>query len=376
MGFTQAQLESWYGPGEPVIGVTPLYDRGDPASGDPGQYYLGNALSGFGIVFNRDVLAGLGVPEPNAWSDLADPRLSGWVALADPRMSGSVATTYESILYASGWERGWRLLRALGANARYFTNTSQKVPLDVSQGQAAAGSAIDFYGRFQSQSLLRPGEPPDASRVGYVDPPGETLIDPDPVSLLRAGPNPRVARRFVEFVMSDEGQALWNFPVRPATPRADDDGLGPRRHALRRLPVRRAVYARYADRMVDRVDPYAIASAAPNQGWRSAIGVMMGAFAIDVHDEMRAAWNAINDLRARGGSQASLDALDAMFFSWPEHVMRDGSRLPFTEANYKAIRADWRDAERDGRMTRVRLAYTEFFRAAYARVQREAALAP
>lgn len=358
LGYSAEQLEEWYGPGEHSIGISRLYD--------PEQYHLGNSVSGFGIVFNRDVLRELGADEPTSWTDMADPRFIGWIALADPRLSGSVATTYESILYSQGWERGWRTVRAMCANSRYFSNTSQKVPLDVSQGQAAMGTAIDFYGRFQSQSVRQAGESAEQSRVGYVDPPGETLIDPDPISMLRGGPHPALARRFIEFLMSEEGQALWN------NMRSSGDAPGPERFELRRLPIRRAMYEKHAERMVDRVNPYEIASKAQNKGWRSSIGLMMGAFAIDVHDEQIEAWRAIQQARANGTKPATIARLEEMFFAWPEHNMKDGTRLPFNEANYQAIRADWREAERDGRMTAIRLAYTAFFRERYARIISEA----
>lgn len=368
LGYSAGQLEEWFGPAENdghKVGINWLYDVGDPKKNDPGQYYLGNALSGFGIVYNRDVLRELGLPDPTSWTDMTDPRLAGWVALADPRLSGSVATTYESILYSYGWDDGWRILRAMCANSRYFSNTSQKVPLDVSQGQAAVGTAIDFYGRFQSQSLLRPGQAPEDSRVGYVDPPGVTLIDPDPISMLRAGASPVIARRFIEYLMSIEGQALWNFSKIAGD---SADALGPERYELRRLPIRRVMFEQYTDRMIDKVDPYAIASKAENKNWRSSIGVMMGAFAIDIHDEQVHAWRAIQRARVSGASEASITEAEQLFFAWPVHTAADGKQLEFIEANYKAIRADWREAEKDGRMNAIRLGYTAFFRQNYARV--------
>lgn len=360
MGFTTDQLEEWFGPGEHKVGISPLYDAD--------QYWIGNAVSGFGIVFNRDVLRELGLPEPTSWDALTDPALAGWVALADPRQSGSVATAYESILYSMGWERGWRTLRAMGANARYYSNSSPKVPIDVSQGQAAVGIAIDFYGRYQSHAVMRPGETPETSRVGYIDPPGQTMIDPDPISLLRAGPNPTVARRFVEYLLSVEGQSIWNFPPASHHSAPGTQHLGPDRFALRRLPIRRVMFAEHMDSLMDKVDPYAIASQAPNRGWRSAVGLMMGAFSIDIHHEQRLAWGAIERARRRGESPDRLAEMERLFFAWPEHRCADGRELPFDESNYAAIRADWRDAENTGRMTRVRLEYTAFFRRNYERI--------
>jgi iron(III) transport system substrate-binding protein len=368
MGFEQPRLDEWYG--KNLIGALPLYDPGDPAKNDPGQFWLGNAVSGFGIIFNRDALKQLNLPEPVKWEDMCAPTLQGWIALADPRQSGSVATTYESILNAYGWDQGWSILRRMCANGRYFTASSLKVPLDVSQGQAAMGVAIDFYGRYQSQAMLRPGQKPEESRVGYVDPPGVALIDPDPISMLRGGPHPETARRFVEYILSEEGQAVWNFPARSA---GASDELGPERFEIRRMPIRRVMFEKHWERLVDKVNPYEIASTAKNRGWRSAVGPLMGAFGIDVHQELIAAWKAINSAKARGAPADLIAQAEALFYAFPEHTIpakgdKPAQTLPLNEANYRAIREDWRDAEKDGRMATVRLGYASFFRERYARI--------
>ena len=75
-GFSQEQLDEWYG--ENRIGVQRLYD--------PGQVWLGTALSGFGIVYNRDTLRKIGVQEPRSFRDLCDPRYFNMLALADGRL--------------------------------------------------------------------------------------------------------------------------------------------------------------------------------------------------------------------------------------------------------------------------------------------------
>lgn len=342
-GFSPEQIAAWF----PIakVGTVPLYD--------PEQRWIGTALSSFGIVYNRPLIQRLlGKPQIESFDDLADPRLFGWVAMADPRQSGSISTTLDAILSKYGWDAGWRLLRRISANSRSFVASSARPPLDVSQGEAAAALAIDFYGRAQGQSILLPGQSPDAGRVGYVDPPGAVSIDPDPISMLRGGPSPDLARRFIEFTMSPEGQSLWNFrsqrtlasdptlPTSPSTP--DGRPMGPAEYELRRLPILPAIYARSPDGttegaadtgqaetavlstpsfracMVDQVDPYAIATDAAPKGWRSAIGPMMGAFAIDSAAECRAAWGAIIRVRADASSPPGLaDAMEARFDAMP-----------------------------------------------------------
>ncbi len=75
-GFSKAQLDEWFG--ENAVGAQTLYE--------PEQYWLGTALSGFGVVYNRDVLKELGIQDPETFIDLTDPKYAGMLALADPRI--------------------------------------------------------------------------------------------------------------------------------------------------------------------------------------------------------------------------------------------------------------------------------------------------
>jgi len=244
--------------------------------------WIGSVLSVYGIVFNRDAWARLGFErEPQRWEDLADPRAVGEVALADPTKSGSVAKAFENIIQKHmqrevtaalgrsgtaeqgaalerqavrrGWVEGLRLIQLMGANARYFTDSSQKPPIDVAAGNCAAGLCIDYFGRQQQEAVQRrtsddqAGKRPapvsgqagraqsGAVRIGYVSPTGGSVASVDPIGLLRGARNREVAQAFIDYVLSMDGQKLWNF--RPGTPG------GPERFALRRLPVRKDFYA-------------------------------------------------------------------------------------------------------------------------------------
>jgi len=353
-GFTKEQMHKWF-PAD-SLGGEPLYD--------PDQHWIGVALSSFGIVYNTDALDIIGVEEPMSWDDLRDPAYQGWLAMADPRASGSVATAFQKILDGYGWDRGWATLRDLSANARYFSGSSRRPPLDVSAGEAAAGVAIDFYGRSQSDAILAPGQAPEDSRVQYVDPRGAVFFDPDPITLLRGAPNPELARRFIAFLLSPEGQAVWQMPAR-----GDEPGLGPVENELRRLPIRRVMYEDHFASFIDKVNPYEIAEPLPNRGWRSMIGPMMGAFGIDNHTELEHAWRALNDVRATGDERLTAE-LETLFYAMPTHEMPDGTELLFSPENYSTIRNEWRDPEK---AARAKIRYTMFFRSNYKQIVRLAA---
>lgn len=354
--FTQAELKALFG--DNAIGPQELYDEG--------QYWIGTALSSFGIVYNRDVFAKLNLPEPTAFDELTNPALWGWIALADPRQSGSITTTFDSILGNEGWEQGWRTLRGMCGNARYFTNSSTKPPIDVSQGEAAAGLAIDFYGRGQAQVIKDSG---GGDRVGYSDPAGAVYVDADPVSIINGGPDYELASRFVRYCLTDEAQALWQFDTSLDDNPVGSSGepMGPHWHALRRMPVKRSMYVQHFDQFVDQVNPFEIVSDVKNPGWRTGVQVMMGCFGIDIANECRAAYKALHEAKASGEfSDAQITELDALFYAFPTTEI-EGELVPFTAETFRAVRNTWRDPKRQ---SQLEIEYTRFYRDNYKEIVR------
>ncbi len=305
----------------------------------PEGLWIGTVLSSYGIIFNRDSLRRLGFEgEPTRWSDLADPRLVGEVALADPTKSGSVAKAFENVIQQQmqrrlralqmadpggdaaaiearavreGWLEGLRLLQRVGANARYFTDSSQKPPIDVATGNCAAGLCIDFYGRQQQEAVRRRDT---SDRIGYVSPEGGAVASVDPIGLLRGAPNRAVAEAFIEFTLSLEGQKLWNF--RPGTPG------GPQRFALRRMPVRRDFYAHAEwktwmsdpqESPFEQSDPLVYRDAWTGRYFRE-MALIIRIMCQDTHRELKDAWHAILAAPepARARALAALQDLSAV----------------------------------------------------------------
>jgi len=48
--------------------------------------------------------------------------------------------------------------------------------------------------------------------VSFALPEGQTVINPDSIAILKNPPDPELARHFMEFVLSREGQLLWMLP--------------------------------------------------------------------------------------------------------------------------------------------------------------------
>jgi ABC-type Fe3+ transport system substrate-binding protein len=333
---------------------------------DPQGRWIGTCLSAFGICYNSDSLRRLGVDTlPASWNDLTNPKFAHQVALADPTKSGSIAKAFEMVIQqqmqdvvgtgeatdaalAEGWQRGLQLLMKASANSRYFSDAAGKVPLDVSLGDAAIGMCIDFYGRYQSEAV-KIGDAP--SRLQYFTPVGGSSVGVDPIGLLRGAPSPELARAFMNFVLSLEGQKLWNFRV--GTPG------GPTRYALRRLPVRKELYTpEYSTFRSDPdVQPYEEAkSFTYHEAWTaslfSALRFIMRVSCIDSHQEQVAAWNALIKAGFPPEATAAFGDISAISYDKAKNEIRPALRgsTPLKEVQLAArlgehFRAQYRRAE-------------------------------
>ncbi len=346
----------------PAVSGEPYYD----AKGR----WIGTCLSAFGICYNTDSLRRLGVTTlPASWSDLTNPKFAHQVALADPTKSGSIAKAFEMVIQqqmqeivangagsgeatddqlAEGWKRGLQLLLKASANSRYFSDAAGKVPMDVSLGDAAIGMCIDFYGRFQSEAV-KIGDAP--SRLQYFTPVGGSSVGVDPIGLLRGAPHPELAREFITFVLSLEGQKLWNFKVGAPG--------GPTRYALRRLPVRKELYA--PEFAADRSDPDALPyeeakSFTYHDAWTgplfSALRFIIRVSCIDSHDEQTAAWRALIDAGFPPEATAVFSDISAVDYLQARDVIRPALKgsTPLAEVQLAAklgehFRAQYRRAE-------------------------------
>ncbi|MBS0658246.1 MAG: extracellular solute-binding protein [Verrucomicrobia bacterium] len=185
---------------------------GDFPINDPEGFYQGQALAGYGIMFNERYLKGNDLPPPRDWADLAQPAWFGHVATSAPSRSGTTHLTMETILQGEGWTKGWTLLARIAGNCAAIPERSTAVPDGVGSGQYGAGLVIDFFG----YSARNSGLP-----VDFVYP-AVTAIVPANIGLIAGAKNADAAQKFMAWTVSDEGQALLlqpkisRLPVLPA----------------------------------------------------------------------------------------------------------------------------------------------------------------
>ncbi len=201
-------------------------------------HWVGAAISSFGITVNHAVLNQYNLPVPEKWDDLTKPEFAKelpttpLVGVADPTMSTSNTRMYEIILQGYGWDEGWRILTLMAANSKIF-DSSSGVRDAVILGEIAAGITIDFYGYTAMH------QNPDCE---YVLPKGLTIVNADPIAVIKGTKHPVQAAAFVAWVLSEYGgQQVWLDPDvnrLPINPKVFDTELGQERQDLYQVYVK------------------------------------------------------------------------------------------------------------------------------------------
>lgn len=190
-----------YSPPKEITGKIPAKIGTFPIH-DPDGTFFGFAVSGYGLMWNRNYLQAHRLQPPKEWTDLANNKYHGHLVISAPSRSGTTHITIEVILQAYGWDKGWALLLEAGGNMGAVTERSFGVPEAVISGQYGIGIVIDFFGL----SAIASGHPVD---FAY---PSLTSIVPANVAIIKSAPNLENARAFVNYLLSEPGQMVLFAP--------------------------------------------------------------------------------------------------------------------------------------------------------------------
>lgn len=193
--------------------------------------WVGAAISSFGFTINKAVLDSKQLDYPTTWTQLIQPEyfsaVSPIIAMGNSPDTTSNTRIYEIIIQKFGWNLGWAVLTAMGANS-VIKHGSTEVLSAVVNSEAGIGMTIDFYG--YGAQLSNPN-------AEYIIPTGQSIVNADPICLIKgADPAKRdAANKFIEFVLSKEGQQYWllnNINRMPVRSDAFDTPTGETRQDL------------------------------------------------------------------------------------------------------------------------------------------------
>jgi ABC-type Fe3+ transport system substrate-binding protein len=313
-------------------------------------HWIGASVSSFGFTVNKDILARYKLPTPLRWSDLGSPSYAVTlpalqvVGIADPTMSTSNTRIFEIILQAYGWDKGWRVLTLIAANSKIYSGSSD-VRDAVIRGDLAVGTTIDFYGytaQQQNPSCL------------YIIPQGESIVNADPIAVLKGSRNPAAAAAFVAWVLNENGgQIVWLDPKinrLPINPRVFDTPQGKQRPDLKKA-----------------LDDVINAGGIPfnetlSSLWVTAVVDYFKATLVNAHDDLQPVWaqlvKAYNDKKITDAQFQQLVNMltDPITFTDPltgqqttftiDYAIKISPKLASDPAIYQRLMNDWTNAAR------------------------------
>ncbi len=177
-------------------------------------------LGTLGIAYNTRLIK----EAPKTWADLQKPAFKGAYGIANPALSG---TAYMSVAVLSK-AFGWPYFEALRANGAKMGKGSGQVVDDTASGDLVASLAVDY---------ITLDKVDKGATLALVYPP-EMLVIPSPIAIFRNSPNVDAAKKFVDFVLSKDGQMIianeGTLPVRSDVKVPDRFKLPPVEEAMKR----------------------------------------------------------------------------------------------------------------------------------------------
>lgn len=167
--------------------------------------YVAQGISALGIVWNTKS----GTPEPKNWQDLTAPAFKDKVTTPDPALSGASLDLLTGLQNGEG-EQAWTLFRQLKENGMVINGPNAQAVTPVLQGaKAAVFGAVDYV----TYNNIAQGE-----AVKVIFPESGTVVAPRPMMILKSSQHADDAKKFIDYVLSDEGQQqvakAWLMPAR------------------------------------------------------------------------------------------------------------------------------------------------------------------
>ena len=162
---------------------------------DRDGHWAASRLTAMTIAYNTRLVRA--ADAPRRWADLTDPKWKGKLTIASPAYGGT------SLNWAAGIVRlyGWKFFEDLAKNQPLLTEGHVPGMQVVSSGERPVSAEMNDY---DARAGLARGQP-----IGIVVPEEGTFVIPAPIAVLKVTARPNAARLFMDFILSDEGQAVF-----------------------------------------------------------------------------------------------------------------------------------------------------------------------
>ena len=150
-----------------------------------------------GWGYNTELLAKKKLPEPKCWKDLANPVYKDEIQMANPGSSGTAFNTVSTVLQLMGEDEGFKFLAAMNKNVNQYTRSGSAGIRAAAKGETTIG--ITFLHDSVAQTVQ--GYP--IKTIAPCEGTGYEIISS---AIIKGGPNPEGAKKWMDFVLSPAGQ--------------------------------------------------------------------------------------------------------------------------------------------------------------------------
>jgi iron(III) transport system substrate-binding protein len=186
----------------------------DSAYVSPSNYWHGFFVNSLVIILNpqrfQQEVASQGIPKPKTWDDLLNPVYRKKVIAGNPATCGGAYIFSAVQIFRQGGEaQGFDWLKKLDGQILQYTPTCPGTITLVTRGEAAAGIT---WADDSIEAML------EKQPIEVIFPP-DTGAEIGGLSIIKGGPNPEGAKKWVDFVLGKKAQALktelgFTYPVR------------------------------------------------------------------------------------------------------------------------------------------------------------------
>ena len=155
--------------------------------------------SAIGFGYNTELMKKKKLPEPKCWADLIKPEYKGDIEISHPVTSGTAYTILAGLVQLMGEDQAFDYMKKLHKNITTYTRSGQAQAPNVAKGEVALG--VSFIFGFEGWRLNK-------YPVKTVAPCEGTSYEIGGIALIKGARNKDTAKRYYDWLMSPEGQAI------------------------------------------------------------------------------------------------------------------------------------------------------------------------
>lgn len=212
---------------------------------DPEGYWVGIYFGAIGFASNTEILKKLNVDPPTSWYDLLKPEFKGKITVAFPYTSGTAYTVLASLVALMGEDAAFDYWKKLDKQIQQYTKSGSAPVVQAGLGEAAVG--IAFAHDIIARGIAK-GYP-----LVLTFPKEGTGYEIGAMSLIKGGPEPDLAAKFIDWMLSVEAQNLMKEWYRlPANPQAEVAAGAIRLEEVKLVPMDFDYFGKEKDRLIER----------------------------------------------------------------------------------------------------------------------------